>query len=587
MSNIELEVGELSVADMLVAIEADEAMSASAKRRYRRDITCGCKWLVRQPEQISASPRKLANILAGLSAGGLGISEGRLSNVKTAFRKGSASLNRTTAIPHARRLIPAWQRLKVMIHDPYSFASVSRFMGYASANDISPNEVDDVVSSRFLSWMTEGCILAKPRQRHQVFVNGWNRLSTEIPEWPKLHLTVPRYSQTWSLPWSEFPEELSLSIDAYLARMASDDPFDLDAPVRPLTTNTIKSYRERLRVYVSALHLAGYDVAKLRSLDDIVEIDTASLGLRTLCFRAQPPRRALAAQTASLLTRIAKSRLAEQIGDLRPELLNARQENIAKLQKLSRKLTTGDGLSVKNRKRLAPLRDEGVLAKLLLLPITIARSLERVDNPTYRQSLLAQKALMLLILIYCPLRITSLLSLRLDRHLCWSRPNMSGELMLEFQEGELKNRQPASMPLPADCARFVRTYIRKFRPITAHQGSPFLFPGEGACLPKGRNVASAQISSLIFQRLGLAVNPHLYRHIVHLIVLRRFPGAYAMVARILTHKSIESTIRNYSSFDVELSMRAYQRMVLDAGSGVKPDKKSTLGVVAYHDWNGV
>jgi hypothetical protein len=49
-----------------------------------------------------------------------------------------------------------------------------------------------------------------------------------------------------------------------------------------------------------------------------------------------------------------------------------------------------------------------------------------------------------------------------------------------------------------------------------------------------------QLRELIFEETGLVVNLHLYRHIVHLIVLRRFPGAYAMVARVLHHRSLST-----------------------------------------------
>jgi hypothetical protein len=34
-----------------------------------------------------------------------------------------------------------------------------------------------------------------------------------------------------------------------------------------------------------------------------------------------------------------------------------------------------------------------------------------------------------------------------------------------------------------------------------------------------------------------------------------------MIARVLTHRSIATTIKNYSHFDGELAMREYQRLV--------------------------
>jgi integrase len=86
---------------------------------------------------------------------------------------------------------------------------------------------------------------------------------------------------------------------------------------------------------------------------------------------------------------------------------------------------------------------------------------------------------------------------------------------------------------------------------------------------------------LVFDRLGLWVNPHLYRHLVHLVVLRKFPGAYAMVARVLTHRSITTTIQNYSHFDGELAMRAYQRLVEGVKGSGTCDIGSDLDAIAY------
>jgi integrase len=92
------------------------------------------------------------------------------------------------------------------------------------------------------------------------------------------------------------------------------------------------------------------------------------------------------------------------------------------------------------------------------------------------------------------------------------------------------------------------------------------------------------LTRLAFDRLGLRVNPHLYRHIVHLVVLRKFPGAYAMVARVLTHRSIATTIQNYSHYDGELAMRAYQRMVEGVTTGNLRDEGDDAGIIAFdHD----
>ena len=102
---------------------------------------------------------------------------------------------------------------------------------------------------------------------------------------------------------------------------------------------------------------------------------------------------------------------------------------------------------------------------------------------------------------------------------------------------------------------------------SASGSSPFLFPGRSEDRCKQRGVLSGQLQSPDLQAHRFEVNPHLYRHLVHLVVLTRFPGAYAMISRVLTHRSLETAKKNYADFDVELSMKAYHELIRDVQSG--------------------
>ena len=73
-----------------------------------------------------------------------------------------------------------------------------------------------------------------------------------------------------------------------------------------------------------------------------------------------------------------------------------------------------------------------------------------------------------------------------------------------------------------------------------------MFTGEGIDCGKSEITLSRQIKDLTFGKLGFDVTPHVYRHLVHIVVLNRFPGAYAMVTRVLTHQNINTTIQNYA-----------------------------------------
>lgn len=168
-----------------------------------------------------------------------------------------------------------------------------------------------------------------------------------------------------------------------------------------------------------------------------------------------------------------------------------------------------------------------------------------------------QHAVALAILTYAPIRIGTLSILRIDRHLRWSSPRMGGELVIDFDGEETKNGQSHSFPLPLDCASLVRLYLAKYHPRLADGGNPHLFTSDLPGRPKRADTLGKQLTRLVHGSLGLEVNPHLYRHLVHLVVLNRFPGAYAMISRILGHKSLETAIRNYAGEDMAIALRAY------------------------------
>ena len=86
---------------------------------------------------------------------------------------------------------------------------------------------------------------------------------------------------------------------------------------------------------------------------------------------------------------------------------------------------------------------------------------------------------------------------------------------------------------------------------------------------------------MIHRSIGLEVNPHLYRHLVHIIVLNRYPGAYAMISRVLGHKSLQTAISNYAGEDMAISMRAFQDLVGAVVSGEQLVRHDGL-TAAYH-----
>jgi integrase len=310
------------------------------------------------------------------------------------------------------------------------------------------------------------------------------------------------------------------------------------------------------------------DPAQIRSLADIVQLGAVQRGLRYLAMVRKA--KLLAAEIAKLLAFVAKDYVGAPATDV-----DAIKGMAARLRGKRR------GLCQRVRQRLIPLKHEPNLAKLFLLPIGLTRSLSRKPSTSVADARLYQCALALALLTVCPLRIGALCSIRLDRHLSWSVAPMKGDLIIEFASGELKGDEAGSFPIPRDVAGLIRVYCERFRPLLTPRGSPFLFCGIFPERPRSKTGFSTQLSQLIFDRLGLWVNPHLYRHLVHLVVLRRFPAAYAMVARVLTHRSINTTIQNYSYLDGEISMRAYQHLVEGVQQGRWGNQDAEPWSVAY------
>lgn len=550
----------------------DEAqLGEREKRDLRSAVETACRWFKKPPDQVPADPKGLRRLFEQVPAGAVGVSKKRRANVRWGIGRLLDLIGVGSHSAHKSPLSPRWRELVDTISDPYARVLLSRFARYCSARQIKAATVSDEVSAAFLASLEQEMRVTKPRSVYRATIVLWNRNAACNPAWPRQQLTLPNYGQTYAPSWAAYPSSLAADVERFLSKQATVDVFDLSTPMRALKPSTIKTYKDRLRCFTGCLVLSGTEPAELRSLSDLVQLGAVEKGLRYLAHeRGRAP---MAGAIANVLVKVAR----EYLG--RPE------QEVAVISGFAGRLAgKRRHLCPQVRERLAPLKHEGNLVRLLLLPAGLIRGLTRKASPTQRDAQLFQRALALALLTVCPLRIGSLCSLRVDRHLNWSSGAMKGDLIIEFDEGELKNDEPASFPIPREVANLIRIYWTRFRPLQDPRGSPFLFCGQDPNRPRAKSALSSLLTRLAFDRLGLRVNPHLYRHIVHLVVLRKFPGAYAMVARVLTHRSIATTIQNYSHYDGELAMRAYQRMVEGVTTGNLRDEGDDAGIIAFdHD----
>lgn len=555
-----------TLADVISQLKNDRTLDSRKVAQAIRDIETACTWFQMTPADVIAHPMNIRPRFIRLSPGGLGVSAKRIQNVRSSVK---ASLRRVALVDGRSfkiPLTPAWRTLIDAISDDYHRRKIRCMASFASAHGLAPANVDDAFSSRLLEALRADRLHADPRHVHQNAVRSWNHVAASLPNWPRNKLQMPSYRRIKS-PAARPGPELQAEIERFLVRKSTDDPFDLSAPLEAWKATTVDTYRRYLKRYFGLLMSLGYDPARLTQLKALVTGDRARAALKLMMAQNEGRSRIGASHIARLLGQVATEALETDANLTESETLDLTKV-ARELRELADRLhRRNKTLAQKNRDRLMPLRDEGNLARLFLLPFALAGRVNKVEYPKRRDALTLQWALALMILTFCPLRISSLCQLDLERHLVWSRPDRGGELRLVFRRRELKTDLPEVIPLPEECARLVRLYLENYRNLLIPGGSSFLFPGESAQSGKARMVLSTQLSTLIYKELGLHVNPHLYRHIVHLVVLSRFPGAYAMISRVLTHRSLETARKNYAYFDVELSMRAYQELVRDVQQG--------------------
>lgn len=558
--------GFATLADVIKLVHADAGLSPSKRRSMIKNIEKACQWFNLSPSDVIAHPMNLRPRFARVSPGGLGISRKRIQNVRSALK---AALRRVHLIDGRSFKVPlsaAWRALLATIPDRYLRDKVRCIASYASATGVNPDQVDNAFSERLLAALLADRLHGNPRIVHQCAIRAWNQLVSLVPGWPRTMLTQPMYRRI-KTPNAEMDVGLQAAIDTFLVRNSTSDPFDLSTPITEWKPSTVATYRRYLKRYFGLLVTLGHVADSFRRLSDLVSIDRAKAALKLMIAQNDGRSRIGASHIARLLSQIATEAVRQE-----PDLPEEKSYEILaaalSLRAIADRLhKRGYEFANRTRERLTPLREEANLARLFLLPFALAKEVEKASKPTRNQALLMQWAVALMILTFCPLRITSLCELRIDRHLKWSRPGMKGELHLEFGRRELKGEAHEILPLPRECAQLIRTYLIRFRPMLDPGHSMFMFSGRTATRSKLRGVLSGQLQSLVFKRTGFDVNPHLYRHLVHLVVLTRFPGAYAMISRVLTHRSLETAKRNYAYFDVELSLKAYHKLVRDIQLG--------------------
>lgn len=542
----------LTLAHVLARLEADTSFPLQRRRDLCSAVRTVGRWFNLGLTEIPANYEFLRRGFKNFHPRFANVRQRRLENVRSfltaALQHVGIPTNRQT---YLAPLAPKWQALFDRLPTSYDRTSLSRFMRYCSAAGIGPEDVTDEVSTDFRDALVKESLTERPLTAHQSACRIWSRMCGAVDGWPETTLAVPRYRQTFTLPWDTFPESFRHDVEAFSAALRSDDLFAENAPVRPLREGSIKTRVNQIRFFSSALIHAGHDPSAITSLAYLVDRANFEAGLRHLLDRNGGKTSKSISDLAWCLRTVAVHH-AGVTGD-----------DLERIKTLTRRLQPPSrGLTEKNRGRLRQFDDPENLRRLLLLPATLFAQAQKVDVPRRREALLVQHALAIELLTVAPMRIDNLACLHMENHLSWSRSNWGGVVHITIPEGMVKNDQDLEFELPEETASLLRLYISDYRDLLFEQPGPWLFPSRDPSRPKRSDTLSRQISARIWDKTGIKFNPHLFRHLAASLILKRHPDGYGTASRVLGHRNANTVYKSYSGLEAKAAHRMYVEEII-------------------------
>jgi hypothetical protein len=169
-----------AIATLQTVLEQVEALS-DLSRRERREMTSSiysfAAKLNRQPRDIPARLDVVERLGGEMNAVGLGISAGRLRNIKSLVRKALAATDHNAA--PARLNFPLrhpWSGLVDLFPDRRSRIALARLFRIFQVLGIAPAEVSVAAFDRVLEYL-RAAHTPRPEANYRELVLAWNRLS--------------------------------------------------------------------------------------------------------------------------------------------------------------------------------------------------------------------------------------------------------------------------------------------------------------------------------------------------------------------------------------------------------------------------
>lgn len=562
LSSITAALGH-TLADVMEKLAAVPEPKAQSVRNKISAINVLCKVLDCRPCDVPIAGRSFRARLGNAAPGAFHLSRRRWTNILSDIRGGIRLSGLTTLEPQLTvPLGDVWLELMARLKRSEHQGILRRFGRYCALYQVMPAGVDDGTVERYLEYLNNEQVSRAPQKTMTSLIRVWNE--SVVPDAASKTRALSKIvrKETYGFTWSELPAPLAAEAAAFKASSLKPDPFDEDSR-RAVAVATAEGRDRLLRRVASAAILAGLAPSEVDSLKKLFSPPVFKQALAFFWNRnGQKPNAQIA-----LITQLALV--------IAQHWVKASEAEVQELKRLAKKLKrTQSGMTDKNRERLAQFRDQGVVQRLLELPDILMAEAERRPDAWF-SARLAETAVAIAILIHAPVRLKNLASLDRQRHFKAKFSTKDRSMLLVIDKAEVKNVVDLEFPIDAATMRLIDRYMAKFQPILdgGHAGS-LLFPSPSGGSKRENNLRG-QITGFIWKRLGIAINPHLFRHLAGMIFLEAHPGQYEQVRRLLGHKNLTTTITFYAGLETRSAADQYHRVVLRARGDSKDDEETS------------
>ncbi len=540
-----------SFADLMNQLRSNTSLSETR----RKDLLSGLRRIAEAlhlpPAQVPADPRWLQPRLAHVAPAAIGVStktwQNTVSNARSAMVACGIVRKRHR---QPSDLSPIWRTLWDIVRaskDKNLLSPLPRFIYFLDRIGVSPEDVCNDHALLYLDAVELNEISKSPQSTYQDAVMGWNRAVERIPCWPRQRLERPSLARRVMLPQAEYAPDFIADVDRYLENRMRPDLLAREDRVVPISASSAATYRYTLLRFASHVVRSGVSANEITSLNILLRPTQVERGLRHMLDSKNGKTCASISDTAGLLLTVAAH-------------LDMPEEHRNTLAGFKARLAVRDtgGMTAKNRERLRALRAPGVLRRLLHVPEQI---MSRPVGAQLCKALRAQEdAIAIGILLYCPLRVSNLANLDINRHL---QRHGRKQMFLVIPANEVKNKRPLEFELPPHLVAMIDAYLAKRAPTLCTPDCPYLFPATRKEGSTTGNALSERIKRRLRTEVGVEMNAHLFRHLAVMIYLDANPGGYEVARQMLGHSSVSRTISVYSGLETISATQAFAAVVND------------------------